>query len=86
MRYQIRIDNELYESNKHFLDALDLYDTVDETCLKQYIGNEKTLVEIDGDKEKILRIGVIAEIDPMQLRADDCPIDYEEPQNGLLLL
>jgi len=82
--YQIRIDDHLYESNKDFFTALDLYNSVDETCLEAYIGHAKTLVQVDCGKEKTLRRGVITIVDPMQIRANECPFDFKENPQGWL--
>jgi len=59
MTYQIRIDNQLYEGSSKEEEAVKLYNSVDRTCLRQYLGHEKTLVLVDGDKEEELRKGKI---------------------------
>lgn len=59
MTYQIRIDDQLYESSSKEKEAVKLYNSVDRTCLKHYHGHEKTLVRVEGNKEELLKTGTI---------------------------
>jgi len=53
--YQIRINNQLYESNAERIQAEYLYKSVDNTCLSIYYGKIKTLVKMSDGCEEILR-------------------------------
>lgn len=48
MSYKIYIDNEAYEESSNFDEAKHLYETIDETCLSDYYGHEKKLLDNDG--------------------------------------
>ena len=57
--YQIRINDGLYEGSPELRKAEYLYKTVDNTCLKAYHGETKSLVKVTDGKEEILRKGII---------------------------
>ena len=54
-RYEILIDGSLYEGNENSEIARQLYDTVDNTCLREYYGHQKTLQRREGDKVTVLK-------------------------------
>ena len=54
-RYEILIDGNLYEGNENSETARQLYDTVDNTCLREYYGHQKTLQRREGDKVTVLK-------------------------------
>ena len=53
--YDILIDGNVYEGNDSLEIARQLYDTVDNTCLREYCGHQKTLQRREGDKITILK-------------------------------
>ena len=59
VHYEILINGNLYEGNDNLEIARQLYNTVDNTCLREYYGQKKTLQKTDGDKVTILQEGTI---------------------------
>ena len=55
IRYNITIDGNPYEGNESLEVALELYATLDNTCLRQYYGHVKSLKVTDGSKEITLK-------------------------------
>ena len=53
--YDILIDGNVYEGNDSLEIARQLYDTVDDTCLREYYGHKKTLQRREGNKVEILQ-------------------------------
>lgn len=59
VHYEILINGNPYEGNDNLEIARQLYNTVDNTCLREYYGQKKTLQKTDGDKVTILQEGTI---------------------------
>lgn len=57
--YDILIDGYVYEGNDSLEIARQLYDTVDNTCLREYYGHKKTLQKREGEKVTVLQEGTI---------------------------
>jgi len=57
--YDILIDGNVYEGNDSLEIARQLYDTVDNTCLREYYGHKKTLQKREGEKVTVLQEGTI---------------------------
>jgi hypothetical protein len=55
VHYDILIDGNPYEGNASLELALELYATLDNTCLRQYYGHVKSLKVTDGSKEITLK-------------------------------
>lgn len=57
--YDILIDGNVYEGNDSLEIARQLYDTVDNTCLREYYGHKKTLQKREGERVTVLQEGMI---------------------------
>ena len=57
--YDILLDGKVYEGHDSLEIARQLYDTVDNTCLREYYGHKKTLQRTEGDKVTVLQEGTI---------------------------
>ncbi len=59
VRYDILIDGGLYEGSESLETALQLYGSLDNTCLREYYGHYKGLQAREGDKTILLKSGKI---------------------------
>lgn len=59
VQYDILIDGGLYEGSESLETALQLYSSVDDTCLREYYGHYKGLQAREGDKTILLKSGKI---------------------------
>lgn len=57
--YNILIDGGTYEGSHDLETALELYDTVEDVCLREYYGHRKSLQVTEGEKEIILKEGKV---------------------------
>ena len=55
VHYEILIDGSLYEGNGSLEMAMQLYDTIDNTCLREYYGHVKGLKVTDGSQTITLK-------------------------------
>ena len=55
VHYEILINGNPYEGNDNLEIARQLYNTVDNTCLREYCGHQKTLQRREGDKVTVLK-------------------------------
>lgn len=59
VHFDILIDGALYEGSSDLETALYLYNTIEETCLREYHGHTKSLQVAEGEKRITLQKGSI---------------------------